>query len=308
MKDRFEETHEIDCLVDTQPMADSIDTVSKKVGETTIAVGAFKSAVLKAEKEGAEHVCKNVNLGFFTLMHSQISQKIAAHQSRVDSLTMELVSQKKRLLAIKSAMERNYDMIVARYARVFAGINKALKQRVMELDRPTFNFATREIAGSFTRSQSLSAVVPICQIEGVTATQQIAMSNMKYDSTKVINATESFLRQMNEQKIITDKILLRSVTGDEGVEHFPVAIIETQIDANGNTAYDTVVPENIASPNAKEIVSQMYESAANFDWKEKEMNDFVRQEFAKLVYNSEMSDRVKSMVNVLYEESKPQTL
>lgn len=300
--------HQIDCLVDTNPMAESIDSVSRHVDATTTAVVAFKSAVIKAEKEGADHVCSNVNKGFFTLMHSALSQKIAANQSRVDSLTMELVAQKKRLLAIKSTMEKDYSRIVGRYGRIITGINKALKQRVIELDRPVFDFATRDVACNMGRNQLLAAVVPVCQLENITATQQITASNMKHDSFRVIDSTEKFLRQMNEQKILTDKILLKSIPSDEGTKHYPVAIIESQIDSKGNMAYGVTVPEGMDKSNVQEISSRIYETTSELDWKDGEINDLVRQEFAKLVVESGSSERVKKMVSDLFEKQKPQTL
>lgn len=300
--------HQIDCLVDTNPMAKSIDSMSRHVDATTTAVVAFKSAVIKAEKDGADHVCSNVNKGFFTLMHSTLSQKIAANQSRVDSLTMELVAQKKRLLAIKSTMERDYSRIVGRYSRIITGINKALKQRVIELDRPVFDFATRDVACNMGRNQLLAAVVPVCQLENITATQQITASHMKHDSYRVIDSTEKFLRQMNEQKILTDRILLKSIPSDEGTEHYPVAILESQIDSNGNMAYGVTVPEGMDKSNIKEISSRVYETTSELDWKEGEVNDLVRQEFAKLVVESDSSDRVKKMVSELFEKQKLQTL
>lgn len=300
--------HQIDCLVDTNPMASSIDKVSNHVDATTTAVVAFKSAVIKAEKDGADHVCTNVNKGFFTLMHSQLSQKIAANQSRVDSLTMELVAQKKRLLAIKSTMEKDYGRIVGRYTRVFTGINKALKQRVVELDRPVFDFATRDIACNMGRNQLLAAVVPVCQLENITACQQITASNMKHDSYRVIDSTEKFLHQMNEQKILTDKILLKSIPGEEGTEHYPVAILESQIDSKGNLAYGVTVPEGMDKANMNEITGRIYENTSSLEWKETEINDLVRQEFAKLVVESNASDRVKKMANNLFESQKLQTL
>ena len=300
--------HQIDCLVDTNPMAESIDSMSRHVDATTTAVVAFKSAVIKAEKDGADHVCSNVNKGFFTLMHSTLSQKIAANQSRVDSLTMELVAQKKRLLAIKSTMEKDYSRIVGRYSRIITGINKALKQRVIELDRPVFDFATRDVACNMGRNQLLAAVVPVCQLENITGTQQITAANMKHDSYRVIDSTEKFLRQMNEQKMLTDRILLKSIPSDEGTEHYPVAILESQIDSNGNMAYGVTVPEGMDKSNMKEISSRVYETTSELDWKEGEVNDLVRQEFAKLVVESDSSDSVKKMVSELFEKQKLQTL
>ena len=65
----------IDCLIDTTPMADEIRTVSNHIEGTTTAVVAMQTAVVLAEKQAAETVCRNVNRGFYTLMRSQISQK-----------------------------------------------------------------------------------------------------------------------------------------------------------------------------------------------------------------------------------------
>ncbi len=300
--------HNIDCVVDTNPMAQSIDSVSRHVNATTVAVGAFQSAVLIAEREGSNHVCKNVNKGFFTLMHSQISQKIAAHQSRANSLEMQLEAQKKRLLGIKATMGRDYERIVSRYSRIFTGINKALKQRVVELDRPVFDFATRDVVCNMNRNNLLSAVVPVVQLENVTASQQITASNMKHDSLAVIDSTEKFLRQMNEQKILTDKILLKSIPADHGTEHYPVAILESEIDSNGNKAYDVTVPDGLKKANKSDILGKVYESADSLDWKDSEVNDIVRQEFVKLVNQSGASDRVKKLANSLFEKNPLQTL
>ena len=113
---------------------------------------------------------------------------------------------------------------------------------------------------------------------------------------------------MNEQKILTDRILLKSIPGDEGTEHYPVAILESQIDSNGNMAYGVTVPEGMDKSNMKEISSRVYETTSELDWKEGEINDLVRQEFAKLVVESDSSDRVKKMVSELFEKQKLQTL
>ena len=85
----------IDCVVDTQPMAREIDSVSNHIKGTTAAVVGMQAAVIRAEEEASNHVCENVNRGFYTLIHSQISQKIAKLKSEVDSHLMQLNQQRK---------------------------------------------------------------------------------------------------------------------------------------------------------------------------------------------------------------------
>ena len=112
----------IPCEVDTTPMADELRSVSKHVMGTTAAVVAMESAVIAAENASADKVCKNVNRGFFALLQSQISQKIANKQSRVEALLMKLAQQKRQLLGIKANMEREYGRITERYLRIFTVI------------------------------------------------------------------------------------------------------------------------------------------------------------------------------------------
>ena len=116
--------------LDTDPMDRTIDTVSSHVIGTTTAVTAMKAAVIKAEEEAADLVCDNVNKGFYTLIHSQISQKIAKLKSEVDSHLLRLHQLNKQLLSIKSRMGRDYGMISERYITLFNRINKNLQNRV----------------------------------------------------------------------------------------------------------------------------------------------------------------------------------
>lgn len=128
-------SHSFDCVVDTNELAHSVNSVKKHVDTTTGAVVAMKVAVIKAEKEGADHVCRKVNQGFYSMIHSQISQKMATLQSRVDAQLMRLNQQRKQLAGIRRRMERDYQMISARYAKLFNALNRNLRQRVTELDR-----------------------------------------------------------------------------------------------------------------------------------------------------------------------------
>ena len=176
----------IDCVVDTQPMADEIKSVSHQINDTTTAVVAMKAAIVLAEQQAADMVCRNVNKGFYTLMRSQISQKIAKLQSEVDSQLMQLNAQRKQLLAIKNRMERDYNMLSDRYLKLFNGINQNLKQRILELDRPVFNFAVQEVGKVSNRTKYLAATVPISQLESLITSQQIVISNIKYRAKKII--------------------------------------------------------------------------------------------------------------------------
>ena len=300
--------HDIDCLVDTHPMADRIHTVSTQVEGTTAAVVGMRAAVLAAEKDGTEHICKNVNRGFFTLMRSQMTQKIASMKSRTEALLMELYQQKKRLLDIRSTMERDYQRISSRYSRLITGINKSLKQRVIDLDRPIFDLCERDIATSNNRMALLTGTVPVGQAEGVLAAQQIVSSILKNNSKKVINATKAFLYQMNEQKLITDKIVLNKIESKNAEHAIPVIIYSSTIDRNGNESTSITLPETTAQISSQTIENELLEHTSELQWKHNGNDERVSHEFTRLLAESGASTRIKDMIAKLYEKSQIQNL
>ena len=162
----------IDCLVDTHPMANEINSVSTNIKGTTAAVVGMKAAVIQAEAEAADHVCNNVNKGFYTLIHSQISQKIAKLQSEVDSHLMKLNQLCKQLLSIKGRMERDYGNISQRYIKLFNGLNKNLEQRVYEIDRPAIEFAVKD-SNSISNSHNIGNVSGQNYIGGIVGQQPL---------------------------------------------------------------------------------------------------------------------------------------
>lgn len=302
--------HDINFVLDTVPMAREIETVSHRVDGTTTAVVAMQAAVVKAEKDGSDFICENVNRGFFSLMHSQISQKIAAKQSRTEALLMELNAQKKRLLEIKSTMERDYRRIAARYERIIVSINKQLKQRVQDLDQPIFKFAEREMATTKNRLGLLTGTIPVCQLEGVGASQKILSSNIKYDSLGVVESTKRFLEHNNEQKIVTGKILLNSMPGVDAEQKIPVLISVGTLDRSGSENMSVYISDAFSQQSQQMVKNEVYNQAAGLQWKPAlpTANNMVDQEFARLMASSRASKRVKDTAMKLYKSTQMMNL
>lgn len=300
----------IDCVVDTNPMAAEISTVSNHINGTTTAVVAMQTAVVLAEKKAADHVCDNVNKGFYTLIHSQISQKIAKLQSDVDSHLMQLNAQRKQLLSIKNRMERDYNMISQRYLKLFTGLNQNLKQRVFELDKSTVDFAVREVGKIDNRTKYLTATVPVSQLESLAASQRIIASNVKYRGMKVINSMKNFLEDMSEQKKLTDKILLKKNNIENSNLSIPVIISEFNFDKSDSKSMDIVVDMvELSKQIQSTIKNTLNSSIEDIEWQvSKEIDKEVKSEFSKYLSNSNGSTRVKDMANKLFLANNFQTI
>jgi hypothetical protein len=298
--------------VDTNPMAQEIGTVSNHIKGTTTAVVAMQAAVIMAEEKAADHVCTNVNKGFFTLIRSQISQKLATLQSEVDAHLMQLKQQRRQLLAIKGRMERDYNMISSRYLKLFNRLNANMRQRIFELDKPTIDFAVREVEKVSNRTKYLTATVPVTQFESLAISQKIMASNVKFRGLKVIGSMTNFLSDMNEQKKLAEKILLQSSkTNNVNVTlSIPVIISECNFDKFDNKNIDVTVSKVQLSGQTQAVVKSMInQNIDGFQWRsEKEISQEVKSEFGKILSDFSTSQRVKDMANKLFLANNHQTI
>ena len=297
----------IPCKVDTTPMADQIKSVSRSVTGTTAAVVTMQSAVIAAENAGANKVCSNVNRGFFTLMQSQISQKIAQKKSRVDALLMKLAQNKRQLLGIKATMEREYERIAARYLKTFTSINKELAQRIQQIDQPVFDLVNKHMAASTNRMNAISAWAITSQTEGLTKGQQILVSKMKSNANTALEQSTQFLTQISEQRVLTNKVLISNPAGNDEKEcKIPVVVCETISNDVGLKCVDITMPDGFNQQIKGEINNAI--RSKELEWKDETPSDIIAEEFAMLLESSQTSPRVKSMMRDLYAKTKFQVL
>lgn len=296
--------------VDTKPMAEEMRSVSRHVNATTGAVVAMQTAVIIAEEKAADHVCNNVNKGFYSLIRSQISQKMAKLQSEVDSHLMQLVQQKNALLSIKNRMQKDYNMIASRYIKLFNGLNSNLKQRVFELDKPTIDFAVKEVDKVSNRSKYLTATIPIAQLESLAASQKIVASNVKYRGLNVIKSMRSFLFEMNTQKKLTDQILINDGRYTEtATVYIPIVICECNRDRTDAGVEISVSDVELDNISKSAIKNTAFAELNQIEWQAKSLpNTEVKSEFSKLVSSSSKSQRVKDMATKLFQSNNYQTI
>jgi len=296
--------------VDTTPMADEISSVSRHVNVTTGAVVAMQAAVIIAEEKAANHVCNNVNKGFYSLIRSQISQKMAKLQSEVDAHLMQLVQQKNALMSIKGRMQKDYNMISGRYIKLFNGLNSNLKQRVFELDKPTIDFAIKEVDKVSNRTKYLTATIPIGQLESLSASQKIIASNVKFRGLNVIKSMRSFLFEMQAQKKLTDQILINDGRYTEtATVYIPIVLCECNRDKT-DAGFEISVP-NVELDNISKsaIRNTAFEELNQITWQPKSNpNKEVKSEFSKLISSSVKSQRVKDMSLKLFQANIYQSI
>ena len=297
--------------VDTQPMAEELSNVSRHVNVTTGAVVAMQVAVIAAEGNAADHVCNNVNRGFYSLIRSQISQKLAKLQSEVDSNVMQLVQQKNALLGIRTRMQRDYNMIAMRYIKLFNGLNANLKNRVFELDKPTIDFACKEIDKVSNRTKYLTATFPITQSESISLSQKIITSNVKQRGLNVINSMKYFIHEMNIQKRLTDQVMINDNSFSRiGTAYIPIVIYECNRDRKDQKDIDIVVQDVELTSIAKSAIKNAaYAQFSDLKWSQNSTsNQEIKSEFSKLLSASPKTKRIKDLALLLYQSNNYLTI
>ncbi len=295
--------------VDTSPMAAEMQSVSHNVNKVSGAVVAMQTAVIAAEKEGAEHVCKNVNKGFYSMMHAQISQKIAQLTSTVEAKLLELGQYAAALKGIQARMTNDYNMISARYTKLFKSINSNLEARVAELDRPVFKLVDRDVKLADNRMRLNSALFTTNQLESVLSAQLIASSKVKADAENALDVITGYVKDSGIQSRKTEASMQDDKIDSVEDVYLPVSIVESTsavgtpsvnyyVARSGNEAIDKKIDASVREHSVTSILKG--------SWSDINPEDManVEAEFAGILDGSELDDRVKDEISKMFNMTK----
>lgn len=300
-------------FVDTQPMAQEMDKVSSHVNGVKNAVVAMQAAVIVAENRASNQVCENINQGFFMLIRSQISQKIAAKKSEVDSIIIELKTQAKSMAAIKTRMEKDFRMITNRYNNRFSSLNKALRNRIFELDKPIVTLVDKEIKHCNTRINRMIATIPVNQSESLTVSQQMAASHTRQNGKKTITSIKKFISEMEHQRAMTSRILLDRMLSTNEVLYFPVLIATCEDEITKNELINIHIPQtrndSLAGRLIPSIKESVYKTLPGFYWEKinADKKELTTGYYHTLLSQSSLSPRIKEMMMQFYKQNDWQT-
>lgn len=300
----------IDCNIDTKPMAESLRHVAHHVDATTTAVTAMQAAVIKAHETSADRVCHDVNRGFYSLIHSQISQKIAKWQAEVDSLLLQLNQQRRQLASIRNRMEHDYGMLTQRYSKLFGSLNRALQRRVYELDKPAFRFAVTEMDTLQNRGRQLTAAVPVSQSESVASSQKIMTSNIKYRANRLIDVMKAFLLDTGHQKALTANTLIDRQITTPGIEQYiPVILWQGVAGKNEGTLDHVISPIELPEHTRTQITRGATSAETPLAWSEMTAapQEEVTRAFHSIMASYDATDRIKDTMNRLFDAAKYST-
>lgn len=292
--------------VDTSPMANSLNYVNSDVRNVTASVVAMESAVVLAQQEASENICKNVDAGFFILMKSQFDQKIAAVSSEMLSTKQLMESFKNEIEKIMLIMNDDYERIKLRYNKHFSSLNKTLETRIHELDKKAY-----EISRNYKMSQYKNGSEII---KSFLYNEDTQLLKIKQTNATVKNRSAKSIQVMSKDVIdqlkYTDSvksILKEPISSNTETSYVPVIFCESDSVISRDSSINNVITSNEASFSTNnKYINQLKEETTNLKWTD--VSDSVlqpiRNSFQTMVHQEIADERIAKEMLRLFEESK----
>ncbi len=300
--------------VDTQEMAEGLYSVAPHVDGATGAIVSMQTAVIMAERHAAEEICSNVNRGFFSLIRSQISQKIAICRSQVEARLLELRDQSQKLLGVKATMQRDFQMIAVRYTKLFRSLDNALLSRIRELDVKLVDLVHKDVVRVDSRTRALQASVPVHQMESVASSQRIAASGTRERASTAIKAMSRFIQESNQQDRLASSILSVENADTDSTMLLPFALVECDSlqTRQRQWQYHTPAPPvpEVAQQIKGAIERGVFPALPQVDWRQQQARerDNVARYLHLIVDQSKLNERVRAHVIRMLTAAQPQAI
>ncbi|MDZ4801490.1 MAG: hypothetical protein SGI92_25305 [Bryobacteraceae bacterium] len=294
--------------VDTSPMANTLDSVSGHVDAVTGAVAVMQLAVIRQEQLAAEQVCANIERGFYVLIRSQITQKLARLRSEVDSRLVSLRQLSVALTGVRKQMGGDYQMIATRYSNLFDALDKTLRSRVLELDQASAELAARQLPHLLKRLRDSAALYLLSGVEVLPAGQWAISSKIKANANDLIGSIKRNLLDAVELKREMKLVISERKVAIRQTCYLPVLLME----ADGVASVGPVVTVLLAGGAAPTLTGslaieqEIRSRLAGLRWALPTNRErvAVSAAFEKLLARMPMDVRLQSEISLLYRASE----
>ncbi len=248
------ENVDVDIYVDTDPFDRSVNNCNNAVSGLNASVVTMSAAQVAAIDANAKKVGATIVNGFYTTVKSEISQQITELRSNVDATLLRLNELSKQCADKQRQMQSDYARITSRYMKIFAELDNECKNRIFELDRPTFLFkrTTDQISERAT-CNDLVTTAAVSGSENSAVGARIEASYTKRRALETLGRANAFLSLQRR----TENVIAQSTFADNayGLYYAPVCYVETK----DNQKFDRYAysPEYLSKLDNAKLVEQI---------------------------------------------------
>lgn len=296
-----DETILFDVEVDTRPFDKSVDNMKNQVNLLTGSVVATEAAQVASIRESSRKVGKTIVDGFFNTVRFDITSQIASLKIKVDSLLLQLNELAKRCKDKERVMTVDYQMISARYTKIFEELNRELENRIYALDEPVFKMV--EKSGEINSELTKHIGVPTVHAsENARLHSKISAALTKREAANTIGKAKQFLEVQYRTDRLLDNCLIE---GGQKADHLAPYIVMESSTPHRTTDTDVYCSEFLEGVDRNALAAKAEIKDGNGMMCNEKVADYFNAELAGCFANdaSEKGKRVAAMVNKLYRNN-----
>lgn len=298
--------------LNTEPMGQSLLTVANAVEGTTQTVGAAAQHVAEAEDRAAARVSTNITTGFHNLILSQLNQKKAVKFASVQAKDAHLVSEKTTAQNLELQFLQDFQRIKNRYVKLFDSLNRTLKSRIAELDKPVFQVVDKDYRkGIFSRINSIGLPV-ISSIECSDASRQLTIGKTKGKIIRLLSEIKDYLEKTMLLRKRVSSVLLPRRLEERVILSLPYLVMVADGFVKGTETVALNLPD---APDEVGLVKDLKVGINSTDYLGGSWEDLdtegrlkIDSQFGALLGKSNLTEREKETAQALYRESRWQVL
>lgn len=293
--------NEYNFTIDTTPLAESVDGVNQNVVLVGKAITEMQAAVVAAEKSATENICKNIDGGFFLLIRSKLSQKIAQYKSAINSRLLSLKETGDAVDRMHNQMDDDLHIIKARYLKLFNGLNKELEARIFEVDRPAMNIDKIRNSLIINRMIRESGSIIFYELDSQKMFLNVSGAHIKSKTSKSINAmTDNVMTSLEYSKKYKD-IMSGDAQARETIS-IPIILSEQESMFEANSYYTQLYSPDTAPTALKNKI----ENVMGLDCDEIQVNsagekDEIRKEYIKKITKEGVDPKIAEYMKKLFD-------
>jgi len=296
-----------DFVVDTTPMGKAISSIALMVDRTSTTVVSASQAIEQAEAEAAEKISSNVSRGFFNLVISQLNQKLAGLRSSLQAKDAQLIEEKRMAEYLRSQFFGDFQMIKRRYHKLFTTLDRALKNRVYELDKPLTSMLEAGYRANIKGRLNNLCVPAVLAKESQEASLGLEVSRAKQHSLKLLAAVRDYLAAAFQLQTHIEKLLAAKSDSRQSREIIlPSLVLEHDSFVSGIRA--TVFKFPSEDEHSRTLYHEVAQSVSGLDiesleWKpaDAQARTQVLSEYYRILDSSDLSEREKKEMRRLMD-------
>lgn len=295
----------IDFELDTMPMAQSLDRVGDHVTGTTAAVTAMQAAVIKTEKDSADRICANVDKGFFNLIRSQISSKLAKQFTEMNATFMLLIQYSKSLAATGNRMESDVYRLKRQYYKIFHGLDKSLENRVAQLDRPAMDLAAMRKTIITGRSLKTVATAVCTEQESGAINRMMVTARLKEKTGAALQSIGTNIYENEKYLNNVSNMLYQENIGTREELYIPVICVEGQSQLFADSSYAHAIYPEYMDQQTRNAVERVIKPVVNqllSEGKNQVHSEEVKSVFYDIANHSGLDERTMKVMMNLFEK------